>query len=130
MVDLPRIARILDRDGFVFQRRILTVQEQSWCYQGDLPPVVRVAACLAVKESLIKALGGRPVGFRWPDLEILPIEPAPVPEQLTVLWSDLALKTQVSAGNFHRCRVASGEQAWAAWGTSNKVVVALVIMMR
>jgi phosphopantetheinyl transferase (holo-ACP synthase) len=43
--------------------RICTDVETAWINAGD--PVVRLAACFALKEACIKAHGGRPPGFDW-----------------------------------------------------------------
>ncbi|HHW42797.1 MAG TPA: 4'-phosphopantetheinyl transferase superfamily protein [Desulfotomaculum sp.] len=128
VVDLPRLARILARDGQLFMDRILTGREAGWCCKGDLPVVEKVAACLAVKESLIKALGGRPAGFHWTDLELLPARPG-TPGELVALWRELAREMGINAekGFFHPCR-AYGTKAWAAWGVVEEMVVAVALL--
>ncbi|MCL6635528.1 MAG: 4'-phosphopantetheinyl transferase superfamily protein [Peptococcaceae bacterium] len=128
VVDLSRVAGALARDGSIFTGRLLNAWEKGWCHRGDLPVPVKVAACLAVKESLIKALGGRPAGFRWTELGLLPAGPE-VPGELAALWRELARETGAGAekGFYHPCR-AYRRNAWAAWGTAGEMVVAVVLL--
>lgn len=128
VVDLSRVVRVLARDGSIFTDRLLAGWEKGWCHRGDLPVPVKVAACLAVKESLIKALGGRPAGFSWTDLGLLPAGPE-VPGELVALWRELAREMGIGAekGFFHPCR-AYWSKAWAAWGATGEMVVAVALL--
>ncbi|MFI7448386.1 hypothetical protein ACIBQX_12885 [Nonomuraea sp. NPDC049714] len=60
IVEVDRIVRAGRRGGGVFDRRLTTAAER------DLGPG---PAAFSVKESLIKAVGGRPPGFAWHDFE-------------------------------------------------------------
>ena len=62
LVETPRIARLLDKYGERFARRVLT--EQEWpSYLRTSKPVLFVANRFAAKEAFSKAMG---TGFRYP----------------------------------------------------------------
>lgn len=62
IVETPRIARLLEKYGERFARRVLT--EREWpAYQKTARPVLFVANRFAAKEALSKAMG---TGFRYP----------------------------------------------------------------
>ncbi|MEQ3550192.1 phosphopantetheinyl transferase [Pseudonocardia nematodicida] len=63
VLEVDRVRRALDRDGTVYTRHVLAAGEHPL----DPDPVLAVAAGVAVKESLVKAVGGRPAGFSWHD---------------------------------------------------------------
>ncbi|GGP17878.1 4'-phosphopantetheinyl transferase superfamily protein [Nonomuraea glycinis] len=67
IVEVERIVRAARRGGRVFDRRLTTAAEREL---GPGP------AAFSVKESLIKAVGGRPAGFAWHDFEAAPRPPA------------------------------------------------------
>lgn len=60
MVEIPRIARAIERWGERFLRRVYTVDEIAHC-RGRVP---ELAARFAAKEAVSKALG---VGIWWRD---------------------------------------------------------------
>jgi phosphopantetheinyl transferase (holo-ACP synthase) len=67
VVDIGRITASVDRRQDALARRLLNGTERAWV-DGAPDPVVGLAVCLGLKEAAIKALGGRPPGFAWPDL--------------------------------------------------------------
>jgi len=67
MVEIPRIARALERWGERFLRHVYTVAEQTYC-RGR---VAELAARFAAKEAISKALGTGMVGILWTEMEVL-----------------------------------------------------------
>ena len=67
MVEIPRIARALDRWGERFLRRVYTPAEVAYC-RGR---VAELAARFAAKEAISKALGTGMVGIYWTEMEVL-----------------------------------------------------------
>ncbi|GAA3829089.1 hypothetical protein GCM10022226_57390 [Sphaerisporangium flaviroseum] len=67
IVDADRLARAGDRGGALFRRHLTTSAERD---------LVADDAVFSVKESFIKAVGGRPPGFSWHDFEARPERPA------------------------------------------------------
>jgi len=67
LIEIPRIARALQRWGDRFLRRIYTGDEVALC-RGRVP---ELAARFAGKEAISKALGTGLVGVDWPEMEIL-----------------------------------------------------------
>lgn len=128
IVDLPRLNLIMLEHETALRARLLTAAEQAWCSWGDLPAVVKVAACLAVKESLIKALGGRRAGFQWTDLELL-LPGCPVPASLGSLVQELTSQVGIAPEKTYTqpCR-AYGQRGWAVWGWKEQMVVAAVLL--
>ncbi|MBW6485906.1 MAG: holo-ACP synthase [Syntrophobacterales bacterium] len=65
LVAVARVERILAKWGDAFIRRIYTVEEIAYC-QAKARPALHFAACFAVKEAFLKALGtglGGGIGF-------------------------------------------------------------------
>ena len=62
IVETPRIARLLEKYGERFARRVLTAREWP-AYEKTVRPVLFVANRFAAKEALSKAMG---TGFRYP----------------------------------------------------------------
>ncbi|MCH8529663.1 MAG: holo-ACP synthase [Saccharospirillum sp.] len=72
IVDIERIAQVLERQGERFLRRILTAAEQAE-YQRRKQSVRFLANRFAGKEAIAKALGtGIAQGVTFQDIEILP----------------------------------------------------------
>ncbi|MFY1699590.1 hypothetical protein [Solwaraspora sp. WMMA2101] len=65
MAEVPRVARAVADLGGTYLRHLLTPAER----RAAGVDAVAVTASVAMKESLIKAVGGRPVGFRWHDFD-------------------------------------------------------------
>src|SRR6266498_3158150 len=70
VVDLARLSRQTSLYGSRFGDRVLTPREKRWC-NDCVEPLRRVAICFAIKESVIKARGGRAEPFRWSDIETM-----------------------------------------------------------
>lgn len=70
LVDVERVARLLDRHGARARLRIFTDDEWRRC-QASGSEVLCLAARLAAKEAFSKALGtGIAQGVRWRDIEV------------------------------------------------------------
>lgn len=68
IIEIGRIARVVDRYGERFLHRVYTEAEQT-LYRGRIP---ELAARFAAKEAVSKALGTGIWGIRWREMEILP----------------------------------------------------------
>ena len=68
IIEIPRIARIVERYGDRFLQRVYTQPEQA-LYGGRVP---ELAARFAAKEAISKALGTGIWGIRWREMEVLP----------------------------------------------------------
>jgi len=67
IVEIPRIARALERWGERFLHKVYTEEEVAYC-RGRVP---ELAARFAAKEAISKALGTGMVGVRWAEMEVL-----------------------------------------------------------
>lgn len=72
LVDVPRIAEMIERHGQHFLDRCFTEAEQSYC-KNDKRETEHFAGRFAAKEAILKVIG---TGWRgqiaWTDMEILP----------------------------------------------------------
>ena len=68
IIEIPRIAHVVERYGERFLRRVYTEAEQT-LYRGRIP---ELAARFAAKEAISKALGTGIWGIRWREMEVLP----------------------------------------------------------
>jgi holo-[acyl-carrier protein] synthase len=69
IVDISRVARMLDRHGDRFVERVFTDAESAYAFTGVLA-AERLAGRFAVKEAVMKALGtGKSQGILWRDVE-------------------------------------------------------------
>ena len=68
IIEIPRIARVVERYGERFLHRVYTEAEQA-LYRGRVP---ELAARFAAKEAISKALGTGIWGIRWREMEVLP----------------------------------------------------------
>lgn len=68
VVELSRVARVLERHGERFLARVYTAAEVAYC-RGRLR---ELAARFAGKEAISKALGTGLRGVSWREMEILP----------------------------------------------------------
>jgi len=71
VVATARVARDIEQWGDTFIARVLTPAEQAWC-EAAADRATAVAACVAAKEAVVKVLGGRPRGFTWTGVELIP----------------------------------------------------------
>lgn len=70
IVSVARVARLVDAGGDGFVRRWFTPDEIAYC-AGKAQPVLHLAARLAAKEAVLKALGARWEGpIPWRSIEI------------------------------------------------------------
>lgn len=67
LIEVPRIARAVERWGGRFLRRVYTPNEIALC-DGRIP---ELAVRFAGKEAISKALGTGLVGIDWTEMEIL-----------------------------------------------------------
>ncbi|OGO06742.1 MAG: holo-[acyl-carrier-protein] synthase [Chloroflexi bacterium RBG_13_56_8] len=67
IAEIARIARVLERWGERFTRRVYTPAEVAYC-RGRIP---ELAARFAAKEAISKALGTGIVGVYWNEMEVL-----------------------------------------------------------
>lgn len=67
LVEIDRIARILDRWGGRFLEIVFTPEEVAEC--GLAAP--RLAARFAAKEAVMKALGTGRIGVNWREIEVI-----------------------------------------------------------
>lgn len=63
VLDVRRVSRAIDYSGSAYVRHVTADGEPPLHPDG----AVATAATVAVKEALIKAIGGRPPGFSWHD---------------------------------------------------------------
>lgn len=71
VVDVARVARVVDRWDARFQRRILTERERAQC-TASRQPARQMALRFAAKEAGMKAIGtGWARGVSWKDFEVL-----------------------------------------------------------
>lgn len=72
LIDVERVARMLERDGARYAARLLTEAEWQYCSRMRAP-AAHVAARLAAKEAAFKALAGsteaRAIG--WREIEVI-----------------------------------------------------------
>jgi holo-[acyl-carrier protein] synthase len=71
MIEIPRIARMVERHGFRFLERVYTQTEQAYC-KDKKRMFEHLAARFAAKEAVLKALGtGWSQGIGWTDVEVV-----------------------------------------------------------
>jgi holo-[acyl-carrier protein] synthase len=135
IVEADRLARAIRRGGATLAGHLTTVAERELCPQG---------AAFSVKESFIKAVGGRPPGFTWHDFEARAGRPAawtgPLLDEAAaelavatglVLTGAAAYAVQGACGQAVRVRLAprAGRVAGAArWGMGDGLLVSLAIV--
>ncbi len=74
LVNVERLARVLERYGERFLQRIFTAREIAYCQGRRRQGVYQLAQRFAAKEAFSKALGVglRQGGIRWREVEVLP----------------------------------------------------------
>ena len=99
LVDVARIARMLDDHGEQFLNRCFTPKEQAYCLARKAA-ATHVAGRFAAKEAILKALG---TGWRgqimWTDMEILN-DVAGKPE-LTLAGESAAIAERLGIKRWH-----------------------------
>ena len=68
MIEIDRVARVLQRHPRRFLERVFTPEEVAFC-RGRVP---ELAARFAAKEATMKALGTGARSVAWCDIEVLP----------------------------------------------------------
>jgi holo-[acyl-carrier protein] synthase len=68
IIEIDRVADVIDRHGERFLHRVFTPDEIVHC-RGRVP---ELAARFAAKEAVMKALGTGVRGVSWKDIEVLP----------------------------------------------------------
>lgn len=69
IVDVSRVAKLVERYGDRFVRRVFTEAEAAYA-AGSGNPAERLSGRFAVKEAVMKALGtGKSQGILWRDVE-------------------------------------------------------------
>ncbi|SHN27609.1 4'-phosphopantetheinyl transferase superfamily protein [Cryptosporangium aurantiacum] len=117
VVEVDRVARLVARYGGRLRRTIGSPAEASWAAS-----TVRVAALFAVKEATVKAVGGRPPGFRWSGVSVTPSDAvSPVLD---------ALVDGVGLTSFSGVRVdwPGAFSGVGRWGAADGHVYAAVVM--
>ena len=109
-VAVARTAELLAGYGDGLARRIATAGEAAWADESAAGSVVeRYAALLAVKESAIKCLAGRPPGFRWQNVEVDDVPPpggaAPLPDGVARALSAFAAGVRLADERDVACRL-------------------------
>ena len=67
IIEIPRVARVAERYGERFLRRIYTDREIAYC-RGRAP---QLASRFAAKEAVMKALGTGTRGVGWREIEVV-----------------------------------------------------------
>lgn len=93
MAEVPRVARAVADLGATYTRHVMTPAERTAA--GD--DAVAVTAAVAMKECLIKAVGGRPVGFSWHDFDATPGGLDEAAGQVTDLLDEAAERLRAAA---------------------------------
>ncbi len=81
LIKIDRLARVVDRYGERFFKRVYTDREIAYCQSRAHQGIYQFAQRFAAKEAFSKALGVglRQGGIRWRDVEVLP-DPRGKPE--------------------------------------------------
>ncbi|KID30441.1 4'-phosphopantetheinyl transferase [Prauserella rugosa] len=145
VLDIRRIVRAIDYSGSAYVRHVAADDELL----PDPDVAVATAATVAVKEALIKAVGGRPPGFTWHDFARRP-NPPDLPESSRLLGElapQITRDTGITLGAqcTYRIRGASHDAALARlgvtatdgpsvagvarWGRRDDTVVALAVLV-
>jgi holo-[acyl-carrier protein] synthase len=74
LVKVDRLARVVERYGERFVKRVFTDREIAYCHTRAHQGIYQFAQRFAAKEAFSKALGVglRQGGIRWRDVEVLP----------------------------------------------------------
>ncbi len=69
LVRIKRIEKMIERWGDSFLEKVFTPGEIKYC-NSKSRPAIHFAARFAVKEAVVKMLGGNTAGFNWHDFEV------------------------------------------------------------
>lgn len=128
VVSLPRIARMLRRDGDALADRLLHPGDRST--PAGLRAEVYLGLALAAKEAWIKARGGRPDGWEFATTRVRVADAAGVPEPVVHQGQTFAADLGVDSLTYARLDtpVQTGtDQAWACAGVRNDWLIAGVL---
>ncbi|SDP95925.1 4'-phosphopantetheinyl transferase superfamily protein [Lentzea jiangxiensis] len=150
VVDVARVTRAMSYSGPAYTRHVASPAERD--LHAD--PGLATAAAVAVKECLVKAVGGRPRGFSWHDFEACgevplpgaewadPLLAAAVPEVEAAtrvsmtercVYSVLGASGSAALARLTERTAAPGEGAtvvgMARWGFRGDLIVALAILI-
>ncbi|MFJ6673324.1 4'-phosphopantetheinyl transferase superfamily protein [Actinosynnema sp. NPDC091369] len=115
VVDVARVTRAMSYSGPAYTRHVTSPAERD--LHPD--PGLATAATVAVKECLVKAIGGRPPGFSWHDFEARGEAPLPGAE-----WADPLLAAAVPEVEA-ATRVSMTERcAYTVFGASGSAALA------
>ena len=121
-----RVAQAMARWGPVYVGRVCSPAEQAEWGIGT----GGVAVCLAVKECLIKAVGGRPHPFSWHDLRVGGVACRTAGRLLVDAGRALGAATGVTRFHSTGCAVRGRALCGAAlWGESEDLIVAVVVLV-
>ena len=150
VVDVARVTRAMSYSGPAYTRHVASPAERD--LHAD--PGLATAAAVAVKECLVKAVGGRPRGFSWHDFEACgevplpgaewadPLLAAAVPEVEAAtrvsmtercVYSVLGASGSAALARLTERSAAPGDSAtvvgMARWGFRGDLIVALAILI-
>lgn len=145
VLDVTRVTRAMSYSGPAYARHITSPAEPD--LHSD--PRMSTAASVAVKECLVKAVGGRPQGFSWHDFEAVGDLPVRGREWVQPLLAsavpqvEAATRVTLTESCTYTVRGASGEAALARftpdhesdvvgisrWGYGADLIVAIAILI-
>jgi holo-[acyl-carrier protein] synthase len=119
LVKVDRLARVVDRYGERFLKRVFTDREIAYCQTRARQGVYQFAQRFAAKEAFSKALGVglRQEGIRWRDVEVLP-DPRGKPE------------IHLSGRAAELCRAAGISNMLISLTDEDDLAVAMVVLER
>ncbi|MFD7658235.1 phosphopantetheinyl transferase [Actinosynnema sp. NPDC059797] len=145
VVDVARVTRAMSYSGPAYARHVASPTEREL----HVDPGLATAATVAVKECLVKAVGGRPPGFSWHDFEASGEAPLPgagwADPLLDAAVPEVEAATRVSmtercaytvggaSGSAALARLAGPREGAAVvglarWGFRGDLIVALAIL--
>lgn len=71
LIEVPRLAEVLQRQGEAFLQRVFTAGERAYCEGAPRHAAARLAARWAAKEALLKALGTGLREVKWQEIEVV-----------------------------------------------------------
>jgi holo-[acyl-carrier protein] synthase len=74
LVQVSQVAQSMERFGPAYERRVFTPHERQYAHRGEGVAAERLAARLAAKEAVIKALRLGNEGVGWRDIEVRKLE--------------------------------------------------------
>lgn len=117
LVEVARIARLLDEYGEQFTQRVFTEHERTWCDSARRRRAERYAARFAAKEAVLKALGsGLRHGISWTDIEVHRLPSGRPVIQLSGRCAEMATEMRITEWHISLSHTDSDAMASAiAW---------------